>query len=150
MSGSKKERGRDIQAIKENEEEIPPTYVPFRNGIILSLAVAWAERIGSKTIFIGANEADSSGYPDCRKSFYNGFNDALKTGTKEGVEIITPLIDLSKEEIVELGNEIGVPFELTWSCYNSGKYPCGECESCILRAKGFEGTGLKDPLLKKT
>ena len=128
--------------------EIPSTYVPFRNGIIISLAVAWAEKIEAEKVFIGAIEADSSGYPDCREGFYGYMNKALQIGTKNDIEIETPLMELSKGDVVKLGNELGVPFELTWSCYVNEDVPCGKCESCLLRKKGFDEAGMIDPLLK--
>ena len=128
--------------------ELPSTYVPFRNGIIISLAVAWAEKLNAQKVFIGAIEADSSGYPDCREGFYGYLNKALQIGTKNGVEIETPLMELSKSDVVKLGQELGVPFELTWSCYQNEEKPCGKCESCILRAKGFKEAGIIDPLIK--
>ena len=134
---------------QRDDENIPSTYVPFRNGIIISLAVAWAERIGAEKVFIGAIEADSSGYPDCRKGFYDSFNKALQIGTKNKIQIETPLVDLTKGEVVKLGQKLHVPFELTWSCYVNEDVPCGKCESCLLRAKGFAEAGIEDPLLKK-
>ncbi len=129
--------------------ELPSTYVPFRNGIIISLAVAWAEKLEAEKVFIGAIEADSSGYPDCREGFYGYMNKALQIGTKNGIEIETPLMELSKSDVVKLGVKLSVPFELTWSCYKNEDIPCGKCESCLLRAKGFKGAGIEDPLLKK-
>jgi len=130
---------------------IPTTYVPARNIIFLSFALSYAEAIGSKSIFIGANALDFSGYPDCRPEFYRAFNRVVVTGTKAGVQqrgikIKTPLINKSKAEIVRLGWKLGVPFALTWSCYRGGRRPCGLCESCNFRAKGFKEAGLRDTL----
>ena len=134
---------------------IPITYVPARNTIFLSFALAAAEVFGAPDIFIGVNALDYSGYPDCRPEFIHAFEAMANLATKAGVEgtlrtkIHTPLISLSKAEIVRLGHELGVPFEITLSCYDpdaSGR-PCGECDSCILRARGFEQAGLSDPAL---
>lgn len=129
---------------------IPSTYVPFRNAHILCAAVSWAEVIGAKKIFIGAVEQDSSGYPDCRREFYDAFGRAVETGTKPDtrIEIVTPLIALSKSDIVRLGVELGAPLDLTWSCYLppvDGK-ACGLCESCRLRIRGFREAGVPDPV----
>ncbi|MEW6009004.1 MAG: 7-cyano-7-deazaguanine synthase QueC [Candidatus Omnitrophota bacterium] len=130
---------------------IPSTYVPARNLIFLSIATSFAESIKADNIFIGANAIDFSGYPDCRPKFYRILNQLIKTGTKAGVEgrpikILTPLIKKSKKEIIRLGRKLNVPYELTWSCYKGGKRPCGVCESCFLRKKGFNEAGLKDSL----
>ena len=129
-------------------KNIPSTYVPGRNTIFLSYAVSLAETIGAKRIFIGANAVDFSGYPDCRPQDYKSLNKLLAVGTKnKNIKIETPIIDKTKKEIVRLGIKHKVPFELTWTCYRGGKIPCGKCDACILRAKGFEETELKDPLL---
>ena len=130
---------------------IPSTYVPARNIIFLSFALSCAEAMGAKSIFIGANAIDYSGYPDCRPEFYNAFIKAANLGTKAGVEgkkikVITPLIRKTKAQIVKLGIGLGVPYGLTWSCYRGGRTPCGECDSCNFRAKGFQEAGVKDPL----
>lgn len=127
---------------------IPTTYVPFRNAHLLSIAVSWAEVIGAKKIFIGAVEEDSSGYPDCRETFYHAFNKAIEMGTKPEtrVEIVTPLIHLKKSEIVRKGVGLNAPLHLTWSCYQNSEKACGRCESCALRLKGFREAGLKDPI----
>lgn len=133
---------------------IPITYVPARNTIFLSFALAWAEVLGSSDIFIGVNALDYSGYPDCRPEFIEAFEKMAKLGTKAGVEgrqvlrIHTPLIALKKAEIIRRGIELGVDFALTSSCYDpsaSGE-PCGECDSCLLRRKGFRENGIDDPL----
>jgi len=125
---------------------IPSTYVPGRNTIFLSYALSFAETIDAKKIFIGANAVDFSGYPDCRPQYYKNFNKLLSVGTKNGdIKIETPLLYKTKKEIVELAVKLGVPLELTWSCYSGGKRPCGKCDSCILRAKGFALAGRKDP-----
>jgi 7-cyano-7-deazaguanine synthase len=131
--------------------KIPDTYVPGRNIIFLSFALSFAEAIKAKSIFIGANAVDYSGYPDCRPSFYQAFGNVIRTGTKCGVEkhpvrIMTPLINKTKAEIVKLGSRLQVPFELTWSCYTGGSKPCGRCDSCFYRSKGFFEAGIPDPL----
>lgn len=134
-------------ASAEIGRDIPVTYVPFRNANLLSAAVSWAEVLGAKTILIGAVEQDSSGYPDCRPEFYRAFNEAIRTGTKEGtIQVKTPLIAMRKSEIVTLGLELGAPFDLTWSCYSREDVACGVCESCVLRLRAFEAAGTRDPI----
>jgi len=130
-------------------DEIPISYVPFRNANILAAATSWAEVLGAKTIYVGAVEEDSSGYPDCRRSFFDAFEKTIDTGTKPGtqIKIITPLINLSKKEIVKKGIVLNAPLHLTWSCYKNEDVPCGECDSCALRARGFEQAGVQDPIL---
>ncbi len=133
--------------------EIPVTYVPARNTIFLSLALAWAEVLGSSDIFIGVNALDYSGYPDCRPEYIESFEKMAALGTKAGVQgrqklsIHTPLIRMTKAEIVHTGVELGVDFSLTVSCYDpsAGGFACGECDACLLRRKGFEQAGVKDP-----
>ena len=128
-------------------QDIPVTYVPFRNAHFLSVAVSWAEVLGAEKIFIGAVEQDSSGYPDCRPAYYQAFNQVIKAGTKEGkIEIVTPLIHLRKAEIVRLGLELGAPFRLTWSCYSREDEACGVCDSCVLRLRAFREAGTQDPI----
>ena len=128
-------------------QDIPVTYVPFRNAHFLAVAVSWAEVLGAEKIFIGAVEQDSSGYPDCRPEYYEAFNRVIKTGTKEGViEITTPLIHLRKSQIVRLGLELGAPFDLTWSCYSRQDRACGVCDSCRLRLRAFAAAGASDPI----
>jgi len=122
--------------------KIPATYVPARNIIFLSHALSYAEAIGASAIFIGAHTEDYSGYPDCRTDFFQAFRKVVISGTKSGVEkrpvkIITPLINKSKAGIIRLGYRLGVPFSSTWSCYHGGRNPCGTCDSCYFRAKGF-------------
>lgn len=140
------ERGDD-----EIGEDIPTTYVPARNIILLSYGLCFGESVDAEAIFIGANARDYSGYPDCRPDFYEAFEKMSEVGTKSGVEdspieIRYPLIDMKKSEIVEKAHSIGVPLELTWSCYKGGEKACGECDSCRLRLKGFEEAGLVDPI----
>src|SRR6202022_834824 len=128
-------------------DDIPVTYVPFRNAHCLSVAVSWAEVLGASQVFIGAVEPDSSGYPDCRPAYYEAYNQVVKTGTKEGrIEIATPLIHLRKVEIVRLGLELGAPFDLTWSCYSREDSACGVCDSCVLRLRAFREAGSADPI----
>lgn len=133
---------------KPGTSSIPITYVPFRNAHLLSIATSWAEVIGARKIFIGAVEEDSSGYPDCRETFYQAFNKVIEMGTKPEtrVEILTPLIHMKKSEIVKKGAELGAPLQLTWSCYQNSEKACGRCESCSLRLKGFREAGVKDPI----
>lgn len=127
--------------------DIPVTYVPFRNAHFLAVAVSWAEVLGAEKVYIGAVEADSSGYPDCRPAYYKAFNDVVKTGTRDGrIEILTPLIAMRKAEIVRLGLELGAPFDLTWSCYSREDEACGVCDSCVLRLRAFEAAGVRDPI----
>ena len=127
---------------------IPSTYVAGRNIIFLSFALSFAEATGARAIFIGANARDFSGYPDCRPDFYRAFRQVARTGLKDkGIRIFTPLINKTKAEIIRRGKKLGVPFELTWSCYRGQKVPCGECDSCRFRARGFRQARLKDPLL---
>jgi len=127
--------------------DIPVTYVPFRNAHFLSAAVSWAEVLGASKILIGAVEQDSSGYPDCRPSYYEAFNRVIVAGTKEGsIEILTPLIAMRKAQIIKLGLELGAPFDLTWSCYSREDRACGICDSCVLRLRAFQEAGAVDPL----
>ena len=135
------------QAGPEIGTEIPVTYVPFRNSHFLAAAVSWAEVLGAENIYVGAVQQDSSGYPDCRPEFYAAFNEAVRTGTKEGkIRIETPLIALRKAEIVRLGLELGAPFDLTWSCYCREDRACGTCDSCVLRMRAFAAAGASDPI----
>ena len=129
-------------------DAIPVTYVPFRNAHFLSAAVSWAEVLGATRVYIGAVEQDSSGYPDCRPAYYEAFQQLVRTGTRDGnIEIATPLIALSKSQIVRLGLESNAPLDLTWSCYREEQEACGTCESCVLRLRAFEAAGVKDPIL---
>jgi len=117
---------------------VPSTYVPARNLIFLSFALSYAEAIGASVVMIGANAVDFSGYPDCRPAFYREFRRAARHGIKaKGIKIVTPLLRLTKKQIVALGRKLGAPLEKTWSCYQGGSKPCGVCDSCRLRAKGF-------------
>jgi 7-cyano-7-deazaguanine synthase len=128
--------------------EIPSSYVPFRNANILAIATSWAEVIGAEKIFIGAVEEDTSGYPDCRESFFKVFNRVIQVGTKPDtdIEIITPLIHFSKKDIIRKAIDLNVPLHLTWSCYQNEEIACGVCDSCALRLRGFQQLGLEDPI----
>jgi 7-cyano-7-deazaguanine synthase len=128
--------------------EIPTSYVPFRNAHMLAIATSWAETIGARRIYIGAVAEDSSGYPDCRPEFYAAFQQAIDAGTRPEtkVEIVTPVIHLSKSEIVRRGLELGAPLELTWSCYTAEDPACGRCDSCALRLRAFAAAGTRDPI----
>ena len=142
-----------------NEEamikEIPASYVPARNTIFLSLAASFAEASDARAIFIGANAIDYSGYPDCRGEYFKAFEEMIARGTKCGVEgksiqIMAPLLHMKKSEIIRLGLTLRVPYELTWSCYEGKGVPCNECDSCVIRQKGFQEAGAIDPLLVQT
>ncbi|WP_434658855.1 7-cyano-7-deazaguanine synthase QueC [Sulfurimonas sp. NW9] len=130
------------------EEGIPVTYVPFRNGIFLSMAAAIAEKEGAEVISIGVVEEDSSGYPDCREEYIQAMQKAINLGTKDDtkIEIKMPLVHLKKSQIVEEALKLNVPLELTWSCYKNEDRACGVCDSCRLRLNGFEKTGVSDPI----
>ncbi len=135
------------QAGPEIGNHVPVTYVPFRNAHFLSIAVSWAEVLAADSIYIGAVQQDSSGYPDCRPEYYEAFNRLIQAGTRDGnIKIRTPLIDMRKADIVKLGLEIGAPFDLSWSCYSREDRACGECESCALRLKAFAAAGATDPI----
>lgn len=147
----------DIDVPEEEGEGIPVTYVPARNTIMLSLALAWAEVLGADDIFIGVNAVDYSGYPDCRPEFINAFEEMANLATKAAVvgnqlTIHTPLIDLSKAEIIRLGTELGVDYSLTVSCYQADEEgrACGVCDSCRIRAAGFDAAGVSDPTRYKS
>jgi len=134
--------------------KIPVTYVPGRNIIFLSFALSYAEAINAKALFIGAHAQDYSGYPDCRPEFYQAFKRVVSSGTKSGIEkrkiqVKTPLLGKKKAEIIRLGAKLGVPFRLTWSCYRGRGSPCGACDSCYYRQKGFREAGMTDPLESK-
>ena len=141
---------KSIEVTEANLEstEIPTSYVPFRNANMLSIAASWAEVLGADAIYIGAVAEDSSGYPDCRPEFYEAFEKAIDAGTKPEtrIEIRTPIIHLSKAEIVKKGIELNAPLHLSWSCYRSEDLACGTCDSCALRLRGFERAGLEDQI----
>ncbi len=138
----------DVPEADLSRKEIPVTYVPFRNAHLLTIAVSWAEVIGASEVFIGAVEEDSSGYPDCREEFFRSFEKAIELGTKPGtrISIKTPLIHMRKSGIVKKGVELGAPLGLTWSCYKDSEEACGQCDSCLLRLRGFREAGVIDPI----
>lgn len=137
-----------VERANLERKEIPSSYVPFRNAHFLSIAVSWGEVLGARKIFIGAVAEDSSGYPDCRPEYYEAFNRVIVAGTKPEtqLEIVTPVIHLRKSEIVRRGAELGVPLELTWSCYQAEDVACGVCDSCALRLRAFAEAGVPDPI----
>ncbi|PLX28554.1 MAG: 7-cyano-7-deazaguanine synthase QueC [Ignavibacteria bacterium] len=138
----------EIHDAEKNAQGIPNTYVPFRNANLLSIAVSWAEVLGAEALFVGAVEEDSSGYPDCRESFYMAYQRVIETGTKNErpLRIHTPLIHLSKSEIIRQGLALKAPIHLSWSCYKNEERACGVCESCVLRLRGFHHAGAEDPI----
>jgi len=129
-------------------EGIPVTYVPFRNAHFLSIAVSWAEAIGATSVWIGAVAEDSSGYPDCRPEYYRAFQELVRAGTRPEtrIEIVTPVIQMRKSDIIRRGIELGAPLHLTWSCYQGEREACGACDSCLLRLRAFEEAGVTDPI----
>ncbi len=142
------DRRIEVSAANLESQEIPTSYVPFRNAHLLAIATSWAETIGAGRIYIGAVAEDSSGYPDCRPEFYKAFQRAIEVGTKPQtrIEIVTPVIALRKSGIVRRGVELGAPLHLSWSCYRNEEQACGECDSCALRLRGFREAGLQDPI----
>jgi 7-cyano-7-deazaguanine synthase len=129
-------------------EGVPDSYVPFRNTHLIAIAVSWGETIGARRVFIGAVEEDSSGYPDCREEFFRQANRLIEAGTRPEtrIEVSTPIIRLSKREIVERGAALGAPFHLSWSCYQREDAACGVCDSCRLRLRAFAQAGIADPI----
>ena len=141
------DRNIEVKRYQGDTEEIPDSYVPFRNTHIISMAVSWGEVIGASKIYIGAVEEDSSGYPDCRPEYYKAINELIKVGTKDGnIEVVTPLIKMSKKEIILKAVELNAPIEKSWSCYEREDKACGECDSCALRLRGFQQAGVEDPI----
>ncbi|HYW74439.1 MAG TPA: 7-cyano-7-deazaguanine synthase QueC [Pyrinomonadaceae bacterium] len=142
------DRRIDVSQANLASREIPTSYVPFRNSHLLAIATSWAEVIEANRIYIGAVAEDSSGYPDCRPEFYAAFQQAIDVGTKPqtNIEIVTPIINLRKSEIVQRGLELNAPLALTWSCYQSEDVACGRCDSCALRLRGFAEAGVVDPI----
>jgi 7-cyano-7-deazaguanine synthase len=147
--------GRRLPAGRSHRGSIPSTYVPARNTVLLAVALAYAESHRLAEIHIGANAIDYSGYPDCRPPFLRAFSRLARLGTKQGVSggpsvrVVAPLLRLSKAEIVRRGDRLGVPWALTWSCYAGGRRPCGRCDACRLRARGFRDAGTIDPLVDR-
>ena len=138
----------EISQADLTSKEIPTSYVPFRNANILSACVSWAEVLKAEAVFIGAVFEDSSGYPDCRPSFFEAFEKMIDLGTKPetSIKIVTPIIHLSKAEIIKKGLELKAPIHLTWSCYKSEDKACGVCDSCAFRLRGFQQAGIEDPI----
>ena len=139
------------RSLAEMADHIPITYVPARNTIFLSFALGYAEAIAAERVYIGVNALDYSGYPDCRPDYIQAIQEVFRLGTKQGrsgepIKIIAPLIDLKKTEIIQLGNQLGVPWHLTWSCYAGNDIACGVCDSCQLRLAAFAELGLNDPV----
>lgn len=131
-----------------DQKIIPSSYVPFRNTHLIAGAVSWAEVAKADYIYIGANEEDSPGYPDCRPAYYEAFNELIRVGTKDGkIKIMTPIIHMTKSEIISGCLKLKAPLELTWSCYEAQDRACGKCDSCELRLAGFKKLGLKDPIV---
>jgi 7-cyano-7-deazaguanine synthase len=124
----------------------PPIIVPFRNAIFLSAAVAYAVSVGADKIFYGAHGSDEPFYPDCRREFYEAFEKAAQLGTDQEITIQAPFSGMQKSDLIKIGTELGVPFELTWSCYLNGAKHCGKCESCVNRKKAFKEAGVSDPI----
>jgi len=142
------DRSIPLPAGDPDRTEIPASYVPFRNAHLLAIATSWAEVLGARQIYVGAVEEDSSGYPDCRLDFFRCFDKLIDTGTKPETQlsIVTPLIKMKKSQIVLRGQALGAPLHLTWSCYRNVQRACGQCDSCLLRLRGFEQAGIKDPI----
>ena len=138
----------DVRMAGKVEQGIPNTYVPFRNTHILSIAVSWGEVINASAVYIGAVEQDSSGYPDCRVEYFNAMQKVVDLGTKPNtnIKIETPVIGMSKAEIVRTGNSLGAPLGLTWSCYLNEDAACGKCDSCALRLQAFKSAGVADTI----
>ena len=133
------------RSVAQMSLQVPVTYVPARNTIFLSFALSWAEVIGAESVWIGANAVDYSGYPDCRPNYLKAMEKVFDLGTKKGkIKIKAPLLRKTKAQIVRLACSLGVPLEKTWSCYEGGRKPCGTCDSCLLRAKGFDEAGVED------
>jgi 7-cyano-7-deazaguanine synthase len=145
------DENKDVPGYSESSQgKIPGTYVPARNILFLSYAVSYAEAIGAASVYIGAHQLDFSNYPDCREVFFDSYREMIRKGTRSGsegkpVEIVTPIINMTKKQIVEEGLKLGVPFEETWSCYTREDMPCGKCESCMFRAGAFKAAGISDP-----
>jgi 7-cyano-7-deazaguanine synthase len=139
------------RSLDEMSQNIPVTYVPARNTIFLSFALGYAEVIAAERVYIGVNALDYSGYPDCRPDYIQAMQEVFRLGTKQGregqpINIVAPLVNLKKTEIIQLGNQLGAPWELTWSCYAGGDKACGVCDSCRLRLAAFAELGLEDPV----
>jgi 7-cyano-7-deazaguanine synthase len=138
----------EVEDADLDSEDVPSTYVPFRNANLLAMAVSYAEANDCDAVFIGAHSEDFSGYPDCRPAFYEAFQRVVDVGTKDETHIAieAPFVEWSKTDIAERGGELGVPYELTWSCYRDEAPACGTCDSCAYRLQAFERAGLRDPI----
>ena len=148
VGSSLTDKNIDVKKADLGNKNIPTSYVPFRNANILSACVSWAEVLNAKAVFIGAVYEDSSGYPDCRPDFFSAFEKMVELGTKPEtkIKIETPIIHLSKAEIIKKGMELNAPLHLTWSCYQNEDKACGVCDSCALRLRGFQKAGVADPI----
>jgi len=142
------DKNLDVAKADLSSKKIPASYVPFRNANILAACVSWAEVLKAKAVFIGAVQEDSPGYPDCRVDFFSAFEKMVQLGTKPStsLEIKTPIINLTKKEIIKLGMELNAPLHFTWSCYQNEDKACGVCDSCALRLRGFQAAGVEDPI----
>lgn len=138
----------DVQEVDLESDEIPSSYVPFRNANLLSMAVSYAEANDCEAVFMGAHSEDYSGYPDCRPEFFDAFQQVISIGTKPetSIDLVAPFVDWSKTNIVERGVELDVPYELTWSCYREEEPACGTCDACAYRLKAFQEAGVEDPI----
>lgn len=138
----------DVPAGDLDRQGVPTSYVPFRNANLLAAATAWAEVLGARAIYFGAMEDDSSGYPDCRGEFVAAFNLVIAVGTRPDthIAVVAPLLHLTKSDVVRRGLDLGAPFACTWSCYTREDVACGECDSCLLRLRGFRDAGAVDPI----
>ncbi|TKX60486.1 7-cyano-7-deazaguanine synthase QueC [Halorubrum sp. ASP1] len=138
----------DVEEVDLDSDEIPSSYVPFRNANLLSMATSYAEANDCEAIFIGAHSEDYSGYPDCRPEFFDAFHQVIEVGTKPAttIELVAPFVDWSKTKIAERGLDLDVPYELTWSCYREEAPACGTCDACAYRLKAFQEAGVEDPI----
>lgn len=138
----------DVETADLERNDVPNTYVPFRNANLLSMAVSYAEANDCDAVFMGAHSEDFSGYPDCRPAFFEAFQKVVDVGTKDGtnIDLVAPFVDWSKTEIVERGLELDVPYDLTWSCYRADAPACGTCDACAFRLEAFRNAGVRDPI----
>jgi 7-cyano-7-deazaguanine synthase len=138
----------DVEEADLDSDEIPASYVPFRNANLLSMAVSYAEANNCAAVFIGAHSEDFSGYPDCRPAFFEAFQQVINVGTKPEteIELLAPFVEWSKTEIAERGLELDVPYEITWSCYQDEAPACGTCDACAFRLEAFRNAGTRDPI----
>ncbi|PSP76269.1 7-cyano-7-deazaguanine synthase QueC [Halobacteriales archaeon QS_3_64_16] len=146
------DRDIDIEDADLDSEEVPTSYVPFRNANLLAMATAYAEASAASAVFIGAHSEDFSGYPDCRPAFFEAFQDVIEQGTKpeSDIELLAPFAEGSKTDILRRGLELGVPYEHTWSCYRSAEPACGTCDACAYRLQAFERASERDPIAYET